>query len=268
MDRHQKIEFRKIRDFGELINATFEFIRRNLKILFFSLLFIAGPGIILTGIAGGFYQGSISFNKYFLTTAIIYFLLMFITLQLIITVTYSCLNLYIERDSSDFSVNDVWDRTKEDFLMILFTSIGAGFVTFFAALLLIIPGIYFSIALTIIFMVRMREKLPYFDSVSRCRKLISGNWWFTFALLLILSVIEYFFSFIFAIPQYIAMFIGFLHNTSGKPDLDSTILIITSIISSVSYLFYCIPIIGITFHYFSLVEKKEAVGLLQKLETI
>lgn len=267
MDRHQQIEFRKIRDFGELINAAFEFIRQNLKILFFSLLFIAGPGIILTGIAGGLYQGSMSFNKYFLVTAIIYFLLMFITLQLIIAVTYSCLNLYIEKDSADFSVQEVWDRTKEDFLMILFTSIGTGFVTVFA-LLLIIPGIYLSVALTIIFMVRMREKLPFFDSVSRCRKLISGNWWFTFALLLILSVIEYFFSFIFAIPQYIAMFIGLLHSTSGKPDLDSWVLIITSIISSVSYLFYCIPIIGITFHYFSLVEKKEAVGLLQKLETI
>jgi hypothetical protein len=267
MDKHQKIEFRKIRDFGELINTTFEFIKQNLKILFFSLLFIAGPGIILTGIAGGLYQGSMSFNKYFLATAIIYFLLMFITLQFIIAVTYSCLNLYIEKDSVDFSVNDVWERTKEDFLMILFTSIGTGFVTVFA-LLLIIPGVYLSVTLTIIFMVRMREKLPFFDSVSRCRKLISRNWWFTFALLLILSVIEYFFSFIFAIPQYIAMFIGFLHSTSGKPDLNSTVLILTSIISSVSYLFYCIPIIGITFHYFSLVEKKEAVGLLQKLETI
>ncbi len=267
MDQHQKIEFRKIRDFGELINTTFEFIKQNLKILFFSLLFIAGPGIILTGIAGGLYQGSMSFNKYFLATAIIYFLLMFITLQLIIAVTYSCLNLYIEKDSADFSVNDVWERTKEDFLMILFTSIGTGFVTVFA-LLLIIPCVYLSITLTIIFIVRMREKLPFFDSVSRCRKLISGNWWFTFALLLILSVIEYFFSFIFAIPQYIAMFIGFLHSTSGKPALDSTVLIITSIISSVSHLFYCIPIIGITFHYFSLIEKKEAVGLLQKLETI
>ncbi|HVO75935.1 MAG TPA: hypothetical protein VMT35_18065 [Ignavibacteriaceae bacterium] len=268
MDQLKQIEFRKSRDFGELINATFEFLRQNLKILFLSLIFIAGPGIILTGIAGGFRYGGASFNKYITGTAIIYFLLMLITLQLIITVTYSCLNLYIEKNSSDFSVNDVWNRTKEDFLMILVTTIGTGVVTLLGALLIIIPGIYLSVALTIIFMVRMREKLSFVDSVSRCRKLISGNWWFTFALLLILAVIQYFFSFIFAIPQYIVIFITAFHNSTGKPELNSTLLIITSIISSISYIFYCIPVIGITFHYFSLVEKKEAVGLLQKLETI
>jgi len=268
MDQLQKIEFRKIRDFGELLNATFEFIRRNVKILFLSLLFIAGPGIILTGIAGGLHQGNMSFNKTFYASSIIYFVFLFITFQLIITVTYSCLNLYIERDSEDFNVNEVWNRTRKDFLLILFTSIGSGIVTLFGTLLLIIPGIYLSITLTIIFMVRMREQLSFTDSISRCRKLISGNWWFTFALLLILTVIEYFFSFIFTIPEYTATFIGLLHSTTGKPAVGSTVYIITSIISAVSYLFYAIPIIGITFHYFSLVEKKEAVGLLEKLETI
>jgi hypothetical protein len=268
MEQFQIIEFRKIRDFGELLNATFEFIRQNIKVLFLSLLFIAGPAIILTGIAGGLQHARSSFNEYILATAIIYFALLFITLQLIITVTYSCLNLYIEKNSNDFSVNEVWNRTRKDFLMILFTTIGSTFITFLALFLLIFPGIYLSVALTIIFMVRMRENLPFMDSVSRCRKLISGNWWFTFALLLILTLIEYFFSFIFTVPQYIAIFIGALHTIEGKPQLGTGISIITSVISSVSYLFYCIPIIGITFHYFSLVEKKEAVGLLQKLETV
>jgi hypothetical protein len=43
---------------------------------------------------------------------------------------------------------------------------------------------------------------------------------------------------------------------------------ITSIIASISYLFYAIVLIGISLHYFSLVEKKEATGLMEKLETI
>ena len=268
MHEVQKIEFRKIRDFGELLNTTFEFIRINIKVLFLSLLFIAGPAIILTGIAGGFYQGNIAFGKMFIASAIVYFILFFISFQLIITITYSCINLYIEKNTADFKVNDVWDRTKKDFFLILFTSIGTGILTVLGFIFFIIPGIYLSIALTIIYMVRLRENLSFMNSVSRCRKLITGNWWFTFALILILAVIEYFFSFIFTIPEYIAIFAGALHSLDEKPPFGSTFFIITSVISTISYLFYSIPVIGIAFHYFSLVEKKEAVGLLQKLETI
>lgn len=268
MDQLRKIEFRKNRDFGELLNATFEFIRQNVKVLFLSLLFITGPAIILTGIAGGFYQGNIVLGEVFIASAIIYFILLFISFQMIITVTYSCINLYIEKNTSDFNVNDVWKRARKDFFLIFFTSILSGFITIIGTLLFIIPGIYLSITLIIIFMVRLRENLSFIDSVTRCRKLMAGNWWFTFALILILSVIEYFFSFIFTIPEYIAMFMGALHSIDEKPPLGSTFFVITSIISSISYLFYSIPVIGISFHYFSLVEKKEAVGLLQKLETI
>jgi hypothetical protein len=268
----EKIEFRKVRDFGDLLNTTFAFIKQNIKKLFLSLLFIAGPAIFITGIAAGFYQSNIFSLRLslgnFIPSALIYYFFIFITFQLILTVTYSYINLYLEKNLDEFDVNDVWENVKKNLRMVFLTTIGISVIVLFATILLIIPGIYLGIIFTIIYIVRIQEKLFFFESISRCRYLISGNWWFTFALLLIFSVIQYFFTFIFLIPQYIAMFIGMLHMRNGQLSLNSTFMMITSIIASVSYFFYAIVLIGISLHYFSLVEKKEATGLMEKLETI
>lgn len=268
----EKIDFRKIRDFGELINVTFDFIRQNFKKLFLSMLLIAGPAIFVTGVTSGLYQSNVfsllnpDLNT-FSVSLVLFYLSAFVTYQLIIAVIYSYINLYLDSEG-DFDVNDVWNNVKKNIWMIVFTSIGVFFAVMLGLLLLIIPGIYLSVALTLIFIVRMREKLTFFESISRCRYLIAGNWWFTFALLLILAVIQYFFTFIFYIPQYVGIFIGFLHTTNGEPGISSIFMIITSLISSISYFFYAIAIIGISFHYYSLIEKKEAVGLLKKLDSI
>ncbi len=268
----EKIEFRKVRDFGDLLNATFEFIKQNFKKLFLSLLFIAGPGIFLTGIAAGFYQSNIfslrrSFGS-FIPSAIIYYIFIFITFQLILTVTYSYINLYLKKNPDEFDVIDVWESVKKNLGMVLLTTLGISIILIFATILLIIPGIYLGIIFTIIYIVRIEEKLSFFESISRCRYLISGNWWFTLALILIFTVIQYFFTFLFLIPQYIAMFIGLLHMQNGQISFNRTLMTITSIIGSVSYFFYAIVLIGISLHYFSLVEKKEATGLMEKLETL
>ena len=52
----QKIEFQRYRDFGQIINATFEFLRENIKQLAKAVIFLVGPFILLTEIFGGLYQ--------------------------------------------------------------------------------------------------------------------------------------------------------------------------------------------------------------------
>ena len=56
MQENQKIQFRKVRDFGQKFNATFEFLRQEFKPLMNALLYIAGPFIVLGGIMGAYYQ--------------------------------------------------------------------------------------------------------------------------------------------------------------------------------------------------------------------
>jgi hypothetical protein len=85
-----------------------------------------------------------------------------------------------------------------------------------------------------------------------------------------LGFIQGFLGFLFQIPQYVVAFMKAINSIDGgKPDATSDILIIiTSIIGTFSFAFYVISITGIVFHYFSLVEQKEAKGLLDKIETM
>jgi len=52
----EKIELRKVRDFGALFNDSVAFLRVNFKSFFGILLFLAGPFVILTGLLMGYVQ--------------------------------------------------------------------------------------------------------------------------------------------------------------------------------------------------------------------
>ncbi len=270
------IEFRKLRDFGELINVTFEFLKQNLKNLALSILFIVGPAALLSGIIGGLYNSTninnISISairfSYNWPLFLLYYFCLLLTFHLLITVTYSYLYLYFEKDVLEIKVDDVFQKTKQLFFPFMGTSIGVFFAIIIGTLLFVIPGIYLSITLSTIYAVKMIEHKGFFDSFERCRYLIKDNWWFTFGLILIFAVIQYFFSFILRVPMTIASFIGMLHTLNKGSGVSETIVMISSILYMFSFFFYTIGIIGITFHYFNLVEQKEARGLMQKIESI
>lgn len=274
----QKIEFQRYRDFGQIINATFEFIRENFKQLAKAVIFLVGPFILLTGIFGGLYQKdlfsftstSTSLSQFGIAFGLYILFAMISTLVLISTI-YSYIILYIRReDETPIELDNVWPMVKSNILKIIIFSTGYTLVTILATILLIIPGIYVSIALMIVFVVGLNENLNFFNAMSRSFYLVKNKWWFTFGLLLVLSLIQGFLGFLFQVPQYIAMFVVAFNSVDGNGSNSFTeiIFIVTSIVSSLNFLFYAISFIGIAFHYFSLVEQKEAKGLLDKIESI
>ncbi len=270
-----KIEFRKVRDFGGMLNVTFEYIKSNFKILLKSNLLISAPVILLAGVFLGIYQSSM-FNfavDYDLQQIGIPFLLsmffMMLAYLIIMAVTYSHLMVYKKSESGVFDIDDVWQMTKRNFFMILFSAIGYTIIAGFGFLFLIIPGVYLSIALSLIFIVRLEEGLGFFEAVGRCTKLISGNWWFTFGLLFVVGIIQGFLMYALYIPTYVVMFFtAFTGIESGASGFTKIVFIITSIITSLSVLFYAISTIAIAFQYYNLVERKEAPGLLQQIDNV
>src|ERR1700739_1981383 len=52
----EKIELRKVRDFGTLFNDSIAFLRINYKSFFGTILFLAGPFILMTGLLSGYMQ--------------------------------------------------------------------------------------------------------------------------------------------------------------------------------------------------------------------
>ncbi len=270
-----KIELRKVRDFGQLLSATFEFIRQNIKLLFKSNLLIAAPFILLAGVFMGLYQSSL-FNfsnepeiEQFAIPFLISMVFMMLSYLVITMVTYSFIVLYKSSDLGSFDIDDVWQKTKSNFWMLLFTGIGYAVILFFGFLLLIIPGIYLSVALSIIFIVRMEEGITFFEAINRCIKIISGNWWFTFGLIIVIGFIQGFLGFIFYVPNYIVtFFLAFAGIDSMTGEAGKILFIISSIISSLGTLLYAISIIAVAFQYYNLVERKEAPGLMNQIEDI
>ena len=270
-----KIEFRKVRDFGALLGVTFDYIKQNFKLLFKSNLLIGSPFILLAGVFMGIYQSSI-FNfrvqpeiEQFAIPFLFSMFFMMLSYLVIIIVTYSHLILYKNSEAGNFDIDDVWQNVKRNFWMILFTGIGYSILSFIGFVFLIVPGIYLSIALSIIFIVRLEERLNFFEAVSRCVKIVSGNWWFTFGIIIVVGMIQGFLGFILYVPNYIVtIFLAFAGVDSNTGDLGRVLYIISSIIATFGVLLYSISTIAIAFQYYNLVERKEAPGLVQQIEEI
>ncbi len=297
----QKIEFQKYRDFGQIINASFEFIKQNFGSLLKSLIFIVGPFLLVTGILLGFYQKSI-FSIYNMTSlsemGIVFVLLIisvFLTVQMLLVTSYSFILIYLEK--SEFfviQIEEVWEGVKKNFLKVLgitfflillsivaiivfgvlvIISINATsnpFLVFLLFLLWMIPFGYLMVKLTLIYMISLYEKSGVIQSMQRSFYLTKNKWWFTFGLVFVLGLIEAFMGFVFQIPQYIVMFATMFNSMDGTgvDGVTEIIIIVTSVISAFQYLLYFISIIALAFYYFSLVEQKEAKGLLEKIESI
>ncbi len=236
---------------------------------------ISAPAILLAGVFMGIYQSSMfSFaSNMDLEQIGIPFLLaiffMMLSYLIVNVVTYSHIVVYKQSQDGIFDIDDVWQIVKKNFLMILFTGIGYSFAVGLGFILLIIPGIYLSITLSLIFIVRLEENLGFFDALIRCKKLIKDNWWFTFGLIIVVGIVQSFLGFILYVPNYIVtFFVAFTGIDSESGGFNRTLYIISSIISSLSVLFYSISTIAIAFHYYNLVERKEAPGLLQQIEEI
>lgn len=296
-----KIEFQRYRDFGQIINSTFEFIRQNFLSLLKSLIFLVGPFLLITGLLLGFYQKSI-FTLFQITslsqTGLIILLLIvsiFLTMQMLLSTVFSFILIYLSKDEfTQISIEEVWDGVKQIFfkimgltlalifliaaaffILVLFIGLTANttqnpFLVFLIFILLFIPVLFFIIKLSLVYVVALYEKKGVWESIQRSFYLIKNKWWFTFGLIFVLGIIQGLMGVIFQIPQYILMFATMFNSLdgSGVSEVTEILIMITSVISAFQYLLSSITIIALAFLYFSLVELKEAKGLMEKIESI
>ncbi|HXA01817.1 MAG TPA: hypothetical protein VNW99_07515 [Cytophagaceae bacterium] len=278
-----KIIFNQARDFSEKLNDTFSFLRQNFKNLSTTVLFVAGPFTLIGGIFLGLYQSQVfksgflkqtslsdRFQNIFGIEYLMGILFSMISLSIVSIVVNEYIRLYNEDKTENFQWQDVLPGVKSNFLPIFLYGIGYAILVMIGMMLLIFPGVYLAIALSFLFSVKMFEGKGFFESVSRCLNLIKGNWWATFGLLFVLSIIQGLLSFIFQIPAFISGIVmgiqGLKNEASGGSDF---FLIIATIISTTgSQLLYTVSIVGLIFQYFNLVEEKDATGLLGRIDSI
>lgn len=129
------IQFQRARDFSRKMNATFEFIRQNFKSLGKSILYIAGPSVLVGSLLIGSFMGEFltlsqsmqnnagnpeAFSNYFLSVnfwvqLILMFILLFISFIVTIATINNYLIIYDERKTNKIDVQEVWDRVRNTF---------------------------------------------------------------------------------------------------------------------------------------------------------
>jgi hypothetical protein len=275
MEIQRKINFQESRDFGELINVTFEFIRQNFLPLGKALLYIAGPFVVLSGIftstvmiktmAKFPVDQSVSLTdlvSYMSSYSLMNYIFMFITNSVIAGVVYEYIVLYIHEGPDNFTLTDLIETLQTDALHLLGIMFLSTILITAGMLLFILPGIYLGVLLSPILIIALFENLDYAEAFERCRMLLSGYWWYTFGLLLVVIIIQTILMMAISFPINIVSQ-AFMGPASGALTKSSQIiLIVSSIISSVNYFLYSIPMITVAFHYFNLMQRKEGIGYI------
>lgn len=278
------LNFREERDLGEKINATFAFIKQNFKALGRYLLFIVTPFALISGVFIGIFQSRrltlargerdirygtyAEYDFYNLISSFNYLagtFFTFLSFLLISLVIYAFIIAYMDNEGQ-VDNDAVWSQVKENFLRVFFASCGMFLLFLLGLVLLVIPGIYLSVALSFYLIVMLREDLGFVETVERCLYLIKGNWWSTFGLLLIVSFIQGMMALLVGFPAWVLQILQVLHI----PGADNNWLVIgaNALSAVLSIYLYVILIVALAFQYFHLVELKDGIGLLEQAELI
>ena len=307
MHQHEKIELRKERDFGEIINVTFQFLRQNLRTLGKGMLFILGPAALLMGLASA---GSLTqWNDLMLSpddltgfdpAGIMLFVMVFVVMAmftsvLAILVVCGYIVLYQDRGRNAIEIGDIWRLVLHEFPGVMGLVLLVGVVFFVIYMGIVVPigifigigspvaaalvgilaffggmaaMVYFMVTYSLAFPIRIRESTGLIEALRRSHYLIKRNWWSTFLVVFISYFLMMILGLLFNLPRYALSFMDTYFSLSGEAQpWYWWPTVIASIVGTLgSALLYAIPLTAIMVQYYSLVEKKENKGLLDRIE--
>lgn len=297
-----KVEFRKVRYFGDLISDALNFLKQEFKPLVKSYMLIAGVAILMFTILFGFTLGKFyggifnaateggaeiieNYKNFSIPAIVVMFAALMLTSATIMTVPNVYVKLYMQKGNQSPQFSEVWESTLRYVWKVLWFTLLAGFIicivagavigisavvspilTVIAMLPLLFVAIYIGIVITIASQVIVfEEEASFINIVRRCFFLTSQNFWSSLLIYIIASIIISFASGILGL--LFGVLVGGIMYISIK-DLGASIGILYSVFYLFTYLFYVYFVIVVTLNYFSLVEKKEGTGLLQRIQNI
>ncbi len=277
------IIFQQRRDFGEKINASFTFTMENLRGLGLSLLLIVGPVALVGGIISGYAQSTLltgtspgTFSdpsKVFAMYAAMFsgpwlvgLVLVLLSYVLVNVVTFSYIRLYQQRGGQQpITVGEVWAATQPFIGSGVLLTIAVSLLAGVGMIFLVLPGLYLLIVFSITPAILVFEGQGVGESISRSFRLISGNWWATFGLLFVMSLIVSIMSMIFTLPAGI---VGGLFGAGVVKDISILTTVFTALGTVGSMVLQGLNAVATAFQYYDLKEEKEGTGLLAQINAI
>jgi hypothetical protein len=274
-----KLDLKKVRDFGEVINDTFIFLKQNFKPLFKILIPITILFVVANILLAVFqfinlqdiYKSTngnlagVLLNKS-VTTSLITGLFGSIVYFIVALTTYCYVAVYIENKSETPEMAQVWGFFKYYFFRYIGIRLLTGIALVVGLVLCLLPGIYLMPIVSLTVAAVVLENRGTFNAISRGFILIKQDWWMSFGTLVILIMILYAFVITLTLPSLIIGGSASLLTPNFNRPIYA--IIIQSIISGLSVYSYVIVIIGNCILFYSLVEKKESEGLLDRINDL
>lgn len=285
------IELRKVRDFGDILNTTFLFIKQNFVPLAKLLLLIAGPFLVLSAIVTTLLP-SIAFNLAAGPEAFeelaevwwVYFVIVGLNLvasSLGTIVVYGYIATYLEKGPNAHSFAETWQQIRRFALPVF-----GVYATYFAGMILVSPIVlipclgliayfvglaHFVIRFSLTQTILITEQTGVFSAFRRSAMLVKGQWWPTFFIVAVTMVCYIVLSGVFSLPTIIVSFVYGLNTADAgtNPAVLRFLLALFGIINGLgTTLLYSIPLVALALQYFSLAELRERLGLKERLQAM
>lgn len=279
----EKLEFKKLREFGDIINDTFLFIKQNFKPLLKVLLYFCGFFILAATVAAAMQQleakqltiaaadernpfGFTRFKQIFTWNYLLLFVFSIASTGAMYVSVLSYIAVYIQKGKVAPAPDEIWAYFKYYFFRVFFSSIGLTFFLVFCFLFCLIPGIYVFPAVSLFFPVMIMENTSFLYAFNRSFKLLKDQWWVTAGSILIIYVIAYACMSLVSMPVILLTMISVF--TKGPKGLSDTVIILSAVLQHLSYVFMIVPMIGSTLCYFNLAERQESTGLMDRINQL
>ncbi|TKC60334.1 hypothetical protein FBD94_15625 [Pedobacter hiemivivus] len=273
------LELKKAREFGEIINDTFLFIRQNFRPLLKMFAYLCGF-FILTGMVAGIMQQlemDIALNhlkqskgswQATMATLFTFNYLLVVVFSIfssaaILVSTLSYIALYIQKGNVAPSPEEVWGYFKYYYFRLFLSNIIAILFISLGFLFCLLPGIYLFPAMSLLVSIMVLENTNFQYAFSRSFKLLKNQWWVTAGAMFIIWVIAYACMSFAAIPTLVLKMGGAFFP--GLEGWSKMFTIIGVVLQYLSYVFMVIPVIGVSLCYFNLVEVQESTGLMDRI---
>lgn len=306
----EKINLRQSLDFGETFNTSVKFLRQNFKLFFQSLLFIAGPFVLISAIAGAYYQstalGMYSPERMRMTDpssilaqfgwAYLVFIIAAIVANLALVGTvYAYMLNYLEKGPGGFTVSDVGNTLTKNignilgvffsitFLGIIIIAVVVGILVaigmavpvlgvllgigmFFGIIILFPPLIW---QLSVVYLVKMHSDVGVFEAFGKTREVMKDNFWWTWVIVVCSSIGIGLVGLVFSLPQVAYQMVLMVTSMKGGGEETSIgFLIVATLCTFCTTLLYSAMYVINGVHYFSLAEKKDGQGLMERINEI
>lgn len=278
-----RIELLKPRDFGEIINDTFIFVRQNFKplmkyfFIFCGIFILAAAAssianYIKTINAASHYNPN-SFDSQYRTSPwsvfnLGYFInLLFLILEdAAISVTVlSYITLYKLKQNNIPDTEEMWGYFKYFYLRILGSSFLLLILLLLGLVFCLIPGIYLFTIFALVAPIMVIENASFGYAFNQSFRLIKNNWWVTFGALVIILIVIYVASIAVVFPAVIINSANIYSHFLKTDTARIAAKVLTVFLQQVSHVFYILMTVATSLCYFNLVESKEGTGLMDRI---